>query len=161
MTVQEWQAKIIGRAAEAVGVWIETTPDDKLGWVPPVEGAAGIRTVYQQIEEMEGVNLGIAAQLSGQSAGEAGHGESDNSITSKAQAVQRLKASASRLAAVVRDMPDSAFVQTYDMGFAKMSGAVMIELAANNMMYHGGQINYLQMLAGDKEFHFPDSFFTF
>jgi hypothetical protein len=156
MTVQQWQSRIIERAAEALAYWVETTPEDKVDWTPPVEGSAGIRTILQQAEEIVGLNTALTRLLSG-SAPE----KSERKLSSRAEAAQALRESATALAAVVRDMPDSAFTQEYDTGWAKLSGAVLIELAANNMHYHGGQVNYVQMLAGDKEFHFPDSFFTF
>jgi len=161
MTVQQWQARIIERGGEALAYWVETTPDDKLGWVPPLEGSVGIRTVYQQVEEISGINAAMAGLLRGETKDPAAEEKGDGSISSKAQAVERLNESARTLAAAVRDMPDSAFTQIYDTGWAKLSGAVLIELAANNMHYHAGQVNYVQMLAGDKEFHFPDSFFKF
>lgn len=161
MTVQQWQAKVIERAAEAVAVWLETTPEEKLGWIPLVEGSAGVRSILQQMEEVSGINFAMAGLLRGEARDPAAEEKDKGTITTGAQAVQQLKESARTLAAAVRDMPDSAFTQVYDTGWAKLSGAALIELAANNMIYHGGQINYVQMLAGDKEFHFPNSFFIF
>lgn len=161
MTVQQWQAKLIERAATALAVWVETTPEDKLAWIPPVEGAAGVRTVLQQVEEVVGINASMAGLLRGEKRDPAEEEKSAGGITTRTEAVERLKASATELASAIRDMPDSAFTQVYDTGWAKLPGAVLVELALNNMMYHGGQVNYVQMLAGDKEFHFPEDFFDF
>jgi hypothetical protein len=161
MTVQQWQAKVIERAAEALAVWVETTPEDKLGWIPPMEGSVGVRTIYQQIEEIAGLNSAMAGLLRGESRDPAAEEKGGGTIDSRAAALTKLNETTAELVVAVRDMPDSAFSTMYDTGWAKLSGAVLIELAANNMMYHGGQINYVQMLSGDKEFHFPDDFFTF
>jgi hypothetical protein len=161
MTVQQWQAKLIERAAQALAVWVETTPEDKLTWIPAVEGTAGMRSVLQQCDEIVGLNTAMAGLLRGQQQDLAAAEQSAGGLTTAAQAVAKLTETSANLAAAVRDMPDSAFTQVYYTGWAKLPGSVLLELALNNMMYHGGQMNYVQMLAGDKEFHFPEDFFTF
>jgi hypothetical protein len=160
LNAQEWQAGVIERSAEAVAHWVATTPEDKLNWIPEVEGCQGVRTAYQQIEEMVGVNYGMAALLSGTPKNVDGDSESKVTIDSPQAAVESLKASAAAVAGVVRGLSDEALSTVYDAGFAKLKGSTIMELCAGNMMYHGGQVNYIQMLCGDKEFHVPDTFFA-
>ena len=38
-------------------------------------------------------------------------------------------------------------------------GEVLIDIPTRNMAYHGGQINFLQLLLGDKESHIPPGAF--
>ena len=39
------------------------------------------------------------------------------------------------------------------------SGEVLIDMPYRNMTYHGGQINLIQLLLGDKEFHMAPAAF--
>ena len=77
------------------------------------------------------------------------------------QSQQELLASADELAAAVRVLDEGALTREYVTPFAKMEGAVLLDLVAMNMAYHGGQVNLIQMLAGDDKFHVPEGFTKF
>jgi hypothetical protein len=74
-------------------------------------------------------------------------------ITDAASARSELTKSAAEVAAVIRELPDEALDRTYQMTSMTMSGEVLMDIPYRNMVYHGGQINYIQLLLGDKEFH--------
>lgn len=152
-TVYEWQASEIENAARVMAHWVSTTAEEKLGWKPrSKEGGGEGRDIYDQVFECSQVNRRIANTLQGIPNGE---WIKDSTYTSSAQATEDLKASAAELASVVRGLPDDALTREYTTGMGPMTGGVCISMALGNMYYHGGQINLIQMLLGDTEFHFP------
>ena len=155
MTVQEFQARKFERIAKTVAHFVATTPEDKLDWRPSVDENSCTRSTLDQISECIACNRMIASIICGEQA-EMGD---DVPITDAQTAQAELIASARELAAVVRAMPDEALSKTFSMSRASMTGEVLIDLAHRNMAYHGGQINFIQLLLGDKEFHqHPDAF---
>ena len=155
MTVQEFQARKFERIAKTLAHFVATTPEDKLDWCPCIDENSCTRSVMDQIAECIACNRMVAAIICGGQAEMGG----DAPITDAKAAQEELLASARELAAVVRAMPDEALWKTFSMPRASMTGEVLIDLAHRNMAYHGGQINFIQLLLGDKEFHqHPDAF---
>src|SRR5438876_9564767 len=113
MNAQEWQAGVIERSAVAVAHWVETTPEEKLSRIPEIDGCQGVRTGYQQVEELVGINFAMAALLQGTPRNADGEAEDKGSITTPQAAVDGLKTSAAALAAVVRELPDEALDTVY------------------------------------------------
>lgn len=74
-------------------------------------------------------------------------------ITDADSAKAELLRSAAEVAAVIRAMPDEAMNQTFRTTSLTMTGEVLMDMPYRNMTYHGGQINFIQLLLGDKEFH--------
>src|SRR5438105_937014 len=68
MTVLEWQADIIEKAAQRLAFWVTTTPEDKLQWCPTVDENSCARCIIDQIDECIRVNKGFAALLRGETA---------------------------------------------------------------------------------------------
>ncbi len=80
-------------------------------------------------------------------------------ITDAGTAQTELRKSAAEVAAAIRALPDEALTRNYTMQLMTLSGEVLIDMPYRNMTYHGGQINLIQLLLGDKEFHMaPASF---
>ena len=151
MTVQEFQARKIERNAQVVAHFIATTPEDKLAWCPSTGPESCARSILNQIGECIWVNRRFAAALQGK---EPPPREEEYSATSE-QAQNELIASANELADIVRALPDSALTQEFPGPRGPMPGEVLIDLPNRNMIYHGGQINLVQLLLGDAEFHMP------
>src|ERR1044072_1511125 len=151
-TIYEWQAGEIEGAAKAMAHWVSTTPEEKLSWKPKAEGGEGEgRDIYDQVFECAQVNRRFANTLKGVPNGE---WVADSTYKSSAEATDDLKASAAELASVVRELDDEALARQYTTGMGPMPGSLCISIALGNMYYHGGQINLIQMMLGDKEFHF-------
>jgi len=153
-SVYEWQAEQIEKMAKNVAYWVSTTPEDKLSWVPKAEGhETAARSIYDQIHECCQVNRRFANVLRGI---ENGAWIEQPPYKSSKEAEEDLKASASELAKVIRSLDEEALNRDYPTGGRTMKGSFMISLALDNMSYHGGQINLIQMLLGDGTFRFPD-----
>jgi hypothetical protein len=152
-TVCGWVAEQFESASKAVGHWVTTTPADKLDWKPKAEGCPGEgRTIYDQIHECAQVNRRFAVILSG---GTPGPWEEEAKYTSGEEAAADLQSSASEIAKVIRELGDDMLTREFTTARGSMTGNSMISIALGNMYYHGGQINQIQLMLGDTEFHFP------
>lgn len=149
----EWQAEKIEEAARNLAFWVSATPEDRLSWQPKAEGLETVaRTIYDQIHECSQVNRRFANVLRGI---ENGPWTENPPYFCSSEAESDLKASATELATVVKGLDDDSLDRDYPTGKRSMKGSFMISLALNNMYYHGGQVNLIQMLLGDGEFRFP------
>lgn len=149
MTVQEFQARKTERIAIALAHFVDSTPADKLDWCPATGDESCTRSVLGVVAECVACNRMIASLLCCDVRTE----EPMPKVTDAASARAELKKSATEAAAAIRDLPDEALGRTYQMTSMTMSGEVLMDIPYRNMVYHGGQINYIQLLLGDKEFH--------
>jgi hypothetical protein len=147
MTVQEFQARKTERIAIAVAHYIATTPADKLDWCPATGEESCTRSVLDQASECVACNRMVAGLLGCEDCPES------VTVTDAASAQSELRKSAAEVAAVIRALPDEALSRNYLMQTMTLSGEVLIDIPYRNMTYHGGQINLIQLLLGDKEFH--------
>lgn len=152
MTVQEYIGGKIERGAGFLAFCVDTTREEKRDWKPEVEGAAGIRSVLDLASECIGFNRAVAMLL---------RGETPSPLTQErpfgeaTEAQAQVLASGKELADAVRGLSDEALMSDYPTPFGPMKGLQLIEIAANNMSYHTGQVNMIQLLYGDTEFRFP------
>ena len=149
-SVMEWQASVIEGAANALAFWVGTTREDRLDWTPSAEPDSKSRSVLDVAHECVRSNRRMAAILSGSPPS-----EGPAPFTDSATAQKNLTESAKALADVVRGLDESALTQLFQAPWGPMPGRVMVQLPAMNMIYHGGQINYIQRLYGDTEFRVP------
>jgi hypothetical protein len=155
MTVGEFQAKKIERIAAALAHFIETTRPDRLDWNVPGEGESKGRSVLEQASECALVNrLGVKL-LRGEEVDRAAAQANAPRYASAADAGQDLIGSAAELASAIRTMTDEDLARTYPCWRGPVSGEVLVEMAYRNMAYHAGQVNFIQCLYGDNEFHVP------
>jgi hypothetical protein len=152
-TVCGWIAQQIEGASKAVGHWVATTPADKLDWKPKAEGQTGEgRTIYDQIHECAQVNRRFGVILTG---GTPGDWEPEPKYSSPQEAIEDLSSSATELAAIVRGLDDEVLGREFTTKRGTMTGSEIVSIALGNMNYHGGQINLIQLMLGDEEFHYP------
>ena len=151
--IYDWQAQTCEQIAGALAHWLKTTNPDKLDWCPEVKGKG--RSAYEQVYECAGVNRRFAAILKGE---EAGQRPEKHTYASADQAADDLTASAKELANAIRNLDSEALTRKYNSPFGEVPGAVIIGIPTFNMNYHGGQVNFIQLLDGDPEFHVPPNF---
>ena len=154
MTVQEFQAEKIEGAAKLLAFWLGAMPEDKQSWVPTVEGAAGLRNAREQAAECSAANRFFATLLRGEKAIPFRPFEVKSEYVSSEEAQADLIASAAECAAAIRGMSEEDLEKEYRLRWP-MTGYQVIEFPYRNMTYHGGQVNLLQLLYGDTEFHIP------
>ena len=157
MTVFEFQASRIERIAAAMAHFIATTRDDALDWHPPIEGA-DTRSIYEQVGECVLTNRSFAAALRGENRDPKPARDASAAIVfADSQDAQRqIVESAAELAKAVRGMNEEDFDREYPHWSGPIRGEIFIEMPYRNMAYHAGQVNYIQTLYGDTEFHVPE-----
>ena len=157
MTVQEFQAGKIEDTAKLLAFWLGAMPEEKQNWVPTVEGAAGLRTAREQVAECAAANRFFAGLLRGEKPASFNPFDVKSEYASLEAAQQDLIASAAECAAAIRGMSDDDLEKEFVTRRGAMPGYDVIGFPYRNMAYHSGQINQLQLLYGDTEFHIPQS----
>ncbi len=146
----EWQASILAFT-------VANTVADRLTWAPDAgQGGTG-RSTYDQVAECVGVNFGAAAILRGEAPPTQGETDPAAALFASSEAAQeQLKASAAALGAAIRGLSDADLDRRFDHPYlGQVRGRILSTLPGFNMIYHVGQINYIQTLYGDTEFRVP------
>lgn len=158
MTVFEWQARVTERAAKSLAHYVETTSADRLDWAPVMDNSTDTRSVFELVFECCRLNRKVADVLKGTAPAKS---EPSHTYRTAREAMDDIHASSAQLAAAIRGLTDECVEKTYTTGLGPVPGAILLEMPASNMQYHSGQINLIQLLYGDPEFHIPPDFTTF
>jgi hypothetical protein len=152
MTIQNYAADQTERMAASLAHFVATTDPSRLGWELSAEGGGHTRSILDQIAECVVVNRRFAALLRGEPAP-----APTPRFTDGQDAQAQIVSSAGELAVAIRAVADDALetlIQT-PRGGAPIKNLMLA--AYRNMAYHAGQVNFIQILAGDAEFHAPPS----
>jgi len=155
MHVPEYMARQTERMTDSLAHFIATTQDDKLQWQPQTEGSAPTRSVLEQIAECVVVNRMIAAGLRGETPSPPSASGPALVLANGTDAQEQVRTSGAELAAAIRTMTEEDLERMYQHPRGQFVGANLIMMPLRNMAYHAGQINLIQMLAGDPEFRVP------
>ena len=153
MNAQEYMAEQIERMGSALAHFAAATAEDRLTWQPSVEGSAPTRSVLEQIAECISVNHSFAALLRGEGAPTGAMTLPE--LKNMQEAETQLRDSAETLASAVRALDDEGLRHTFQTRRGATTGKNLMMAAYRNMAYHAGQINLIQLLAGDADFHVP------
>jgi len=157
MTVCTYMAGRLANIGNLVIHWIETTPEDKRDWLPPVPGSAMTRTVYDMLAELIQVNELVLAGIDGTPAPEGHPMEASRQFTSGDEGIARFRHTLDQLVQRWLAFDDNDLDRTIPFGARTFTAADLLEIPYRNLCYHGGQINLIQLLAGDPEMHRPKS----
>ncbi len=157
MTVSQNMARKIERIAEAFGHFIATTQEDRLHWRPAADPASRTRSVLELASECIRDNRHYAALLRGENPVSPGPGREQPALpfVDGKDAQIQLVESGRELAAAVRAVGGEGLTRIYPRWKGRVSGELLLEIAYRGMAYHAGQVNYIQTLYGDTEFHLP------
>lgn len=155
MNVFEFQAGRIETTAELLAHALVTTPPKKQDWRPTLPGAAPTRSALEQVGECVVVNHYFAALLRGESPQGNPLAPGAPVFASATEGAANLLDSARELAEAVRALPDDALQNTVAHWRGPLPVARALDVPNRNMAYHAGQINFIQLLAGDSEYHLP------
>ena len=150
MNMFEWQGQSTEAASKRLAHFVKTTREDWLENCPKCDDASNTRSVMDVVSECIRVNCRFTALLEGQA-----FAEDDTIWTDPDEACSLLIDSASQVGSAIAKQDDSVLGKTFELPFGTFPGAVIISIPAWNMIYHAGQINYVQRLYGDIEFHMP------
>ncbi len=146
----------IVRSSKLLAYAVETTPAEYHHWKPVAVGQTGEgRTIVDQLFEVGGIFAKFASIINKTEPVES---NVDSETVESSVAIKFLSDSAESLSSAILAMDPERLSEVHDLGWAKMPIAFMLEMAHNNAIYHFGQVNYMQLLLGDKEFHMPPGF---
>ncbi|MFY7954342.1 MAG: hypothetical protein ACOVT5_17710 [Armatimonadaceae bacterium] len=157
MSICPYMAGRLTNIGNLVIHWIETTPEDKRDWLPPVPGSAMTRTVYDMLAELIQVNELVLAGLNGTPAPEGHPMQAVRQFTTGDEGIARFRSSLDQLVQRWLAYDDNELGRTIAFGSRTFAAADLLEIPYRNLCYHGGQINLIQLLAGDAEMHRPKS----
>lgn len=138
--------------ADALWRSVHAMPKEKLDW----KTAETARTARDVIEEIV-MTTGYSAELiSSQRMPEMGSVESKAGKSDKkdmAELEKDHRANIKKYLEAVKNFPVEDLLKTLDLPWGKMTFLQCIAYPYWNMIYHWGQINYIQTMYGDKEMH--------
>ncbi len=142
------------RMGHSVAHFINSTDPALLDKHLDTKGPQPTRSILELVAECASANRYFAALLNGGT-----HGQPTISDFANAdEASHEIIASANVLADAIRSAHDEAFEQEFQhWSRGPLTGKILMMGAYRNMAYHSGQINFIQILNGDPEFHAPPS----
>lgn len=130
---------------------IESTKSDP-HWKPSAKGAG--RSMLEQADECAKLNFAVAALLKGETPKQV----EGPLVSDSKQAPEQVMASANALAEALEGMQDSELDKMVQLPFGTYPARFAAGIANANMIYHWGQVNYIETLDGDAEFRIPPEF---
>ncbi|MDH7571159.1 MAG: DinB family protein [Armatimonadota bacterium] len=135
-------------AAAAAQRFLKTfaaVPDDKLSWSP----APTAKSALQIAAHAAAVNRGLAALI----AGKPYPASPQEAPTTRAAAVKALEESAAEVQAALEGVRPDEVDTVIEAPWMKAPRVVFMNLVATHLQSHAAQIDYLQTIWGDTQFH--------
>lgn len=144
------------RAKERMARALMTTPDDKIAWSP----AASARTPLQQVAHGAMGISGIQGMLVGKPFPYASPAEADTAwraaeqeFTTREQALGLLEQTSAEYLAWLDTLTTEQLASTLQTPFGAFPMAAAITFAADHLRNHAAQMDYIQTLYGDRDWH--------
>jgi len=154
-TVQEIAANLIKNQAATLARTAKAVPEDKWKWMPLDAG----RTVHDQVAECGGINFFVAKLLQAREVPPMDPDALKNlreMNDTPEKALGLLETGTETLVAAVLAFPEEHINDTITLPFGGGMTKSFMEIMLMphwNMIYHEGQINYIQTLYGDSKMH--------
>lgn len=151
MTAQQFMSEHVQRMGQSVAHFVANTEPSLLTWSQSAPGSEPSRTILELVGECVNANRLFAALLRGESP----ERPADLDLTSESAQAEIVKSS-NELAAAINYMNEEDFERDFIHPVrGPLKGKILAMGAYRNMAYHSGQINFIQILGGDHEFHLP------
>lgn len=128
---------------------VTAVPEDKLDWKP----AEGSRTIRQLFTEAVMMTAYIAEALNKRSVPSYEEMAAAYATMSREDLLKLLPTNAENLYAAIRAFPESDYKDTLTAPWAVWTYFQTMSYPYWNMMWHTGQINYIQTMYGDQTFY--------
>jgi uncharacterized damage-inducible protein DinB len=153
MTVPQIAASRTQRAVADLTAAARSTQPDKVTWVP----LGDARTILDQLTECAIANLKWRGILQTRQYAEVSPELWERTVaecTTLESTLKRLEQSGAELVAAIQAVPDEETGDEIESPWGRYTIADCCLHAYWNMVYHEGQINYVQTLYGDTEEHY-------
>ena len=153
-TIQQIASKLNKDAADTLVRNVRAMPADKVAWQPIEKG----RTALSQLQECAIISGFTTYTLQNHALpadfNEA-YGREMGEIDTVDKAIARLEERTSALVKVIDAFPDTDLEKTVKMPWMEQPStlAEVMFMTYWNVVYHVGQVSYIQTLYGDKEMH--------
>jgi replication fork clamp-binding protein CrfC len=146
------------RTKEQMAHALATTPDDKLAWSP----SPTARSPLHQVTHAAMSTSNIQSMLSGKHLASSGPVEldaaarlADQQFTSRQQAIDILEQNSADYLAWLDTLTEEQLASKVDMFFGIVPMTVGITFPALHMSGHVAQMDYIQTIYGDQDWHIP------
>jgi len=153
--ISEAKAEFI-RAKERMARALATTPDDRINWSP----ASSARTPIQLVAHSAMAVSGIQGMLVGKPFPFANIAEADTNFrvaekefTSREQVLGLLEQNSAEYLTWLDTLTSEQLVSTLQTSFGSFPMAAAITFPADHLRNHAAQIDYIQTLYGDRDWH--------
>jgi hypothetical protein len=144
------------RAKERIARALATTPEDRINWSP----ASSARTPLQQVAHSAMATTGIRDMILGEPFPYADIAEADaawraaeKEFNCREQALGLLEQSSAEYLAWLDTLTADQLASTLQLPFGTFPMAAAITFAADHLRNHAAQIDYIQTLYGDQDWH--------
>lgn len=132
-------------------------PDDKLSWSP----SATSKSALQIAAHLAVSNFGISRVIRGEGSGDMPMdelmkqmAEQEAALTTREAVIEAIKESTKVVIASLDSINDSNIDATLASPFGEFPAKFWMFLPGNHMMGHAYQVDYIQTIYGDVDFHF-------
>ena len=144
------------RAKDRLAKALNTTPDDKAGWSP----SPTARTPIEVVAHAASGTMGIHAMMTGKMEPvnpadmDSMSREIEKGFTTKQQALDHLEKTSGEYVAWLDTLTAEQVAATVDSPFGSFPVASAITFPADHLRGHAAQIEYIQTIYGDRDWHF-------
>ena len=156
-TISQAKAEFL-RAKDRLAHALATTPDDKISWSPSATARTPIQIFGHAAASphfIMGMLIGKPFPFAGFAELDAAMREEEKSFTDRKQVLDILDKTSAEYLAWLDTLTPEQIGSTVSMPFGQIPMAVGITLAADHIRSHTAQINYLQTIYGDHDWHLP------
>jgi hypothetical protein len=154
------QAKAeIGRAKDRIAHLLAKTPDDKVRWSPSATSRTPLELVGHAAlgtEQISGMFAGKPFPFSSIAEAEAAIRAGDEQFTTREQVLGLLDKTTGDYCAWLDTLTPEQIASTVTLPFGQMPMTVAITIPADHLRGHAAQLNYIQTIYGDRDWHMSD-----
>ncbi len=153
-TIQQLAAKLNHEAVNGLIRNVRAMPEDKVNWQPLEKG----RTTLSQLQECAiicGFSIYTLTNHALPPDFEGAYGRELGDVDTVDKAIAKLEERSAALAKVIASVPDTDLEMTVKMPWLEQPSTLAELMLMNywNLVYHIGQVSYIQTLYGDNEMH--------
>lgn len=149
MNAPETLSKLFQEGIPGLTKAVEAIPEDKLDWKP----AEGSRTIRQLVSEIVMMPDYIAQALEQRAVPPYEEISNQYSAMSISELLAKLPENAKTLEKAMKNFPESDYEETLEAPWGTWTYFQTLSYPYWNMMWHTGQINYIQTMYGDQSFY--------